>query len=149
MIDNFSQYINFSSQTVLWGIRLTKTALIIDDDQSILRNFSRLLEVNGYQVYAVATGKEAIDQVNQRCFELILIDFRLPDMDGTDVLEKMGDKVNDAVKIMITGFPTIEASIRALELGIDSYVEKPINPNNLISLIEEIKQRKILTKKSQ
>jgi len=121
---------------------LAKAALIVDDDRSVLRNFSRLLEEDGYEVCAVATGKEAIDQANQRCFDVVLIDFRLPDMDGTDVVEKMGDKVKDSVKLMITGFPTIDASLKALDLGIDSYVEKPLDLDSLLSLIKEIKKRK-------
>lgn len=116
---------------------LTKTALVIDDDASVLRNFKRLLVEDGYEVLGVKTGKEALAEVNQRCFDLMLIDFKLPDMDGTDLVEKMGNKAKGAVKLMITGFPTIEASIRALDLGIDSFVEKPVKSEDLLALINQ------------
>jgi DNA-binding response OmpR family regulator len=65
----------------------------------------------------------------------MLIDFRLPDIDGTDLVEKMGSKAKDATKLMITGFATLETRIKALEFGIDAFVEKPIAPNDLLSLI--------------
>jgi DNA-binding NtrC family response regulator len=113
-----------------------KNALIIDDDTSILRNLSRLLRENEYEVWAVTTSNEAITEVNKRSFDLLLIDFVLPDMDGLTFLETIAAKVSDAVKIMITGFPTLRETMRALDLGIDSYIEKPINFHALIELIE-------------
>jgi two-component system response regulator HydG len=122
---------------------LVKTALVIDDDAFVLRNFKRLLLAEGYEVWGVKTGKEALYEVNQRSFDLMLIDFKLPDIDGTDLVEKMGDKAKDAVKLMITGFPTIEASIRALDLGIDSFVEKPVKSEDLLALInQKLKEKK-------
>ena len=122
-----------------------KKALIIDDDTSILRNFSRLLRENDYEVYGVTTGKEAIEQINKQCFDLLLIDYVLPDINGLEILETIGAKVNEAVKIMITGFPTLQETARAFDLGIDSYLEKPINALDLLSLIKQKtaeKQRK-------
>ncbi len=113
-----------------------RAALIIDDDVSILRNFSRLLRENGYEVYTVTTGKEALEEANKRSFDLLLIDYVLPDTDGLTLLETMGTKVSGAVKIMITGFPTHRETIRALDLGVDSYLEKPVNAPDLLSLIE-------------
>jgi DNA-binding NtrC family response regulator len=126
---------------------LSKTALVIDDDLSVLRNFKRLLIEDGYEVWDVRTGKEALNEVNQRSFDVMLIDFKLPDMDGTDLVEKMGDKTSGAVKLMITGFPTIEASIRALDLGIDSFVEKPVKSEDLLALINQKLREKVEKKK--
>lgn len=122
---------------------MSKTALIIDDDRSVLKNFSRLLEENGFEVSGVTTGKEALDEVNHRNFDLLLIDFKLPDIDGTDLVEKMGKSAKSSVKFMITGLATLETRVRALELGIDGFIEKPVSPDELISLIEEkISQKK-------
>lgn len=112
-----------------------KTVLIIDDEQSIVKNFSRLLTEEGFNVCVATNGKEALEQVNKFSFDLMLIDFRLPDIDGTDLIEKMGEKAKDAAKLMITGFATLETRIKALEFGIDAFVEKPIAPDDLLSLI--------------
>jgi two-component system, NtrC family, response regulator HydG len=118
------------------------SALIIDDDESVLRNFSRLLKENGYQVSAVETGKDAIALVGKQRFDVVLIDFRLPDIDGAELVEKIRDKVRDAVKIMITGFPTTDLENRVIDLGIDAYVVKPIKPDDLLALIEERRKEK-------
>ena len=112
-----------------------KTALIVDDEQSIAKNFSRLLKEEGFNVCVATNGKEALEQVSKCSFDLMLIDFRLPDIDGTDLVEKMGKKAKDATKLMITGFATLETRIKALEFGIDAFIEKPIAPNDLLSLI--------------
>ena len=112
-----------------------KNALIVDDEQAIVKNFSRLLKEEGFNVCVATNGKEALEQVNKCSFDLMLIDFRLPDIDGTDLVEKMGSKAKDATKLMITGFATLETRIKALEFGIDSFVEKPIAPDDLLSLI--------------
>ena len=121
---------------------MARTALVIDDDASVLRNFKRLLVEEGYDVWGVKTGKEALAEVDHRSFDVMLIDFKLPDMDGTDLVEKMGKKAKGSVKLMITGFPTIEASIRALDLGIDSFVEKPVKSEDLLDLINQKLQEK-------
>ena len=112
-----------------------KTALIVDDEQSIARNFSRLLKEEGFNVCIATNGKEALEQVSKCSFDLMLIDFRLPDIDGTDLVEKMGKKAKNATKLMITGFATLETRVKALEFGIDAFVEKPIAPDDLLSLI--------------
>ena len=94
------------------------------------------------------SGKEALEQISKRCFDLLLIDFKLPDIDGTQLVEIMGDKVKDAVKLMITGFATLETRIKALELGIDGFVEKPVEPEELLRLIEEKMSQKISQEKA-
>jgi DNA-binding response OmpR family regulator len=116
---------------------LQKSALIVDDDQSVLRNFSRLLRENGYAVQAVETGGEAIALVNKQCFDVVLIDFKLPDIDGAELLQQICEKISSAVKIMITGFPTTDLENRVIDLGIDAYVVKPMKPDELLELIEE------------
>ncbi len=66
-----------------------KRIIVIDDDKSILRTFTRILQKNGYEIDVAETGKEAFDKSKKKCYDLALIDIRLPDMDGTDLLSKM------------------------------------------------------------
>lgn len=115
---------------------MDRTALIVDDDISVLKNFSRLLSENGFEVKAVETGKEAISLVDKQSFDLVLIDFKLPDIDGAELLEKIRGKISKAIKIMITGFPSTELENRVIDLGIDAYVIKPIKPDDLLELIQ-------------
>jgi DNA-binding response OmpR family regulator len=65
------------------------------------------------------------------------VDVRLPDMDGTDLLAKMKNTLHDTIKIMITGFPSLESGIKALDEGADAYLVKPVKPEELLMLIEE------------
>lgn len=114
-----------------------KRILVIDDDKSILRTFTRILQKNGYDIEVAETGKEAIEKSKKKRYDLALIDIRLPDMDGTDLLVKLQKTMEDAVKIMITGFPSLETGVKALDEGADAYLVKPVKPEELIALIDE------------
>lgn len=114
-----------------------KRILVVDDDKSILRAFTRILQKNGYEIDVAETGREALEKTETNCYALALIDIRLPDMDGTDLLAKMQKTTRDAVKIMITGFPSLENGVKALDEGADAYLVKPVKPEELLALIEE------------
>jgi DNA-binding response OmpR family regulator len=70
-------------------------------------------------------------------YDLALVDIRLPDMDGTDLLAKLKKQLAHTVKIMITGFPSLETGVKALDEGADAYLVKPVKPQELLVLIEE------------
>jgi DNA-binding response OmpR family regulator len=119
------------------SVTATKTILIVDDDKSILRTFTRILQKNGYDIDAAETGKEAIEKADTQEYDLALVDIRLPDMDGTELLAKMKKPLQKTIKIMITGFPSLETGIKALDEGADAYLVKPVKPEELLMLIEE------------
>jgi DNA-binding response OmpR family regulator len=110
--------------------------LLVDDDKSILRSLSRILEKCGYQVETVENGKDALGKIKSHHYNLVLVDIRLPDMNGTDLLVKARNEIKDAVKIMITGFPSLETGVKSLEEGADAYLVKPVQPKELLSVIE-------------
>jgi DNA-binding response OmpR family regulator len=114
----------------------TTKILLVDDDKSILRSLSRMLEKCGYQTEAVESGKEALKKIKSTRFDLVLVDIRLPDMNGTDLLSKAKEEIRDAVKIMINGFPSLETGVKSLEEGADAYLVKPVQPKELLSVIE-------------
>jgi DNA-binding NtrC family response regulator len=123
---------------------LNEVVLIVDDDTSVLRTVSKLLQKAGYATETAETGKEAIEKISERFYDVVLIDFRLPDMDGINLLEKISDHLISSVKIMITGFPSLDLGVKALDMGINAYVVKPVSPSDLLSLISE----KLMSKKS-
>ncbi len=114
-----------------------KQILVIDDDKSILRTFSRILQKKGYEIDVAETGKEALEKSKKKTYDLALIDIRLPDMDGTELLVKLKNPMKGAIKIMITGFPSLETGVKALDEGADAYLVKPVKPEELLALIEE------------
>ena len=114
-----------------------KTILVVDDDKSILRTFTRILQKSGYGIDVAETGKEAMERAENQHYDLALVDIRLPDMDGTDLLAKLKKQLQDTVKIMITGFPSLETGVKALDEGADAYLVKPVKPQELLLLLEE------------
>jgi DNA-binding response OmpR family regulator len=118
-------------------VEATKTILVVDDDKSILRTFTRILQKNGYEIDVAETGKEAVEKADSRRYDLALVDIRLPDMDGTDLLAKIKKQLQNTIKIMITGFPSLESGVKALDEGADAYLVKPVKPEELLMLIEE------------
>jgi DNA-binding response OmpR family regulator len=115
----------------------TKTILVVDDDKSILRTFTRILQKNGYKIETAETGREAIERADKKHYDLALVDIRLPDMDGTDLLAKIKKQLKNTIKIMITGFPSLESGVKALDEGADAYLVKPVKPEELLMLIKE------------
>ena len=114
-----------------------KTILVVDDDKSILRTFTRILQKSGYEIDTAETGKEAMAKTENRHYDLALVDIRLPDMDGTELLAKLKKQLQHTVKIMITGFPSLETGVKALDEGADAYLVKPVKPQELLVLLEE------------
>jgi DNA-binding NtrC family response regulator len=112
-----------------------KCILVIDDDRSILEGFKLILERKGYLTDTAETGSEAIEKVRCRYFNLVLIDTRLPDMDGTSLLSEFRQLDPEMKKIIITGFSTRENAILCLNLGADAYLEKPVTPGKLLEFV--------------
>jgi two-component system, NtrC family, response regulator HydG len=127
-----------------------KTILVVDDDKSILRTFTRILQKSGYDIDTAETGKEAMEKTESRHYDLALVDIRLPDMDGTELLAKLKKPLQQTVKIMITGFPSLETGVKALDEGADAYLVKPVKPQELLVLLaEKLKNRRESTEISQ
>ncbi len=103
-----------------------KRILVIDDDEIVLKSFKKILESEGYSVDAAKTGKEAIERSNKTTYNLALIDIRLPDMEGTQLLTKMRDTIPRMVKIIVTGYPSQENAVEAVNKGADGYIIKPV-----------------------
>ena len=74
-----------------------KTILVVDDDKSILRTFTRILQKSGYDIDTAETGKEAMEKAESRQYDLALVDIRLPDMDGTDLLARLKTSLENTI----------------------------------------------------
>lgn len=105
--------------------------LIIDDDVGILKTFSRIFQRKGYTVAVAAKGTEAIEKIACNHFDVALIDFCLPDMEGTQLFSVINNASPDTVKIMLTG----KASTASIQ-GADALLGKPIQPDQLLGIID-------------
>lgn len=111
--------------------------LIIDDDTEILRVFSKILQLEGYITDTAASGEEALNMAKSSFFDVFLIDIRLPDMEGTEILAELQQSDPTSVKIMVSGQPSTEHAIKALNAGANAFFTKPVDFNILIKNIKD------------
>ena len=111
--------------------------LVIDDDKSIRKIFRINLEEEGYIIDLAESGEEALRKVANQRYNLALIDIKLGDMEGTDLLESFQEKAPQMKKIIVTGFPSLQNAIQALNRGADAYILKPVKIDQLLKIIEE------------
>ena len=114
-----------------------KSILIVEDDKAIIQSLKDILQLEGYSVDTAENGREAIQKSKEKFFNMALLDIKLPDMEGTKLLTLMHEDLPKMVTIMVTGYPSLENAVEALNLGADAYVMKPIKPEKLIALIKE------------
>ena len=111
--------------------------LIVEDDANIRGTLSTILTQEGYKVDTAETGKEAIQKSKTIFYNVALLDIKLPDMEGTKLLTTIHGTLPKMIKIMITGYPSQENAVEALNLGANAYIIKPAKPEELLTLIEE------------
>ena len=111
--------------------------LVVDDDESIRKTLATILEEKGFLVDTAENGKEAMRKSKARFYNLALIDIRLPDMEGTELLSAMKETTPRMVKIIITGYPSLQNAIEAVNKGADAYILKPFNVESVLNTIKE------------
>jgi DNA-binding NtrC family response regulator len=111
--------------------------LVVDDDENIRKVLSMILEDEGYKVDQAETAKQAIEKSRKNFYNIALIDIRLPDMEGIELLTKMRDTTPRMRKIIITGYPTLQNAIEAVNRGADAYILKPFDVNKVLATIKE------------
>jgi DNA-binding NtrC family response regulator len=113
------------------------SVLVIDDDEDIRKVLSEILKDNGYNADSAETGGEAIRKTWKKFYNLALIDIRLPDMDGVELLTKIKETKPKMRKIIITGYPTLKNAVEALNKGADAYIMKPLDMDKVLATVEE------------
>jgi len=111
--------------------------LIVDDDENIRKVLTAIFEDEGYTVESVDTAKKAIERTRRKFYNIVLIDIRLPDMEGIELLTKMRDTIPKMRKIIITGYPTLQNAIEAVNRGSDAYILKPFNMEKVLETMKE------------
>ncbi|GBD98338.1 transcriptional regulatory protein ZraR [bacterium BMS3Abin07] len=111
--------------------------LIVDDEKNILKIASMTLKQSGYEVDTAMSSEEAIEKFNHNSFHLIISDLKLPGISGIGLLEYIKSREPDIPVIVITAFGTIENAVEAMKKGAFNYLAKPVNPDELLSLVKE------------
>jgi DNA-binding NtrC family response regulator len=111
--------------------------LIVDDEEVVRRSHLRSLAETGCHAEAAADGREALQALEQHPFDVILLDLRMPGLDGMDVLKTIKERWPDSEVVVITGYPTIESAKEAVRLGAHDYIAKPVGPDDVIRAANE------------
>jgi DNA-binding NtrC family response regulator len=115
----------------------TPRILIIDDDENIRKVLVAILEDEGYNVESVGTAKEAIERTRKKYYNMALIDIRLPDMEGIELLTRMKDTTPKIRKVIITGYPTLQNAVDAVNRGANAYILKPFDVDKVLKTLKE------------
>jgi len=116
---------------------LNESILIIDDDVNVRKTLCSILLNEGYLVETAENGKQAIRELEKAYFDLALIDIELPDIKGTELLLRLKEKQPKMVRIIITGFPSLDNAVKAVNKGANGYVLKPFNAEELLKMIRK------------
>jgi len=119
------------------GLEKKDVILIVDDDLDFLESISEVLKENGYRIDTARTGAEALEKTKEEFYALILIDIKLPDMEGIDFLRQIRETDPEMRKIIVTGYPSIENAKDALNFGAHAYLIKPLEIEDLLGTIGE------------
>jgi DNA-binding NtrC family response regulator len=119
------------------------TVLIVDDDRAILESSQAIVESAGYAVQTAETARDAIRKAKSDWFDIALLDIKLPDMEGTELLKQLQEIKPRMIKIMVTGSASLDNAIQSVNLGANAYIVKPFNPADLLQVIDEkLKERR-------
>jgi len=110
--------------------------LVVDDDENIRNTMKAILEDEGYLVDTAASGGEAIQKTQKTTYNIALLDIRLPDMEGVELLKLIKEGVPRTRKIMVTGYPSMQNAINALNKNADAYLIKPVDIENLLATVK-------------
>lgn len=117
--------------------------LVVDDDENIRKVLMAILADEGYSVESAGTARSAVEKTKRKFFNLALIDVRLPDIEGIELLTRFKPSTPEMRKVIITGYPTLQNAIEAVNKGADAYIVKPFDVTKVLFIIgDQLRKQK-------
>jgi len=120
--------------------------LMVDDEVKFLESISKRLVLKNFDVTKAVTGKEAIESAEKGFFDVAVVDFQMPGMDGAEVLRVLKKKHKYLEIIMLTGHATVDSAVECTKLGAFKYLEKPYDFENLVETIQQAYEARLKKK---
>ena len=120
--------------------------LMVDDEVKFLESISKRLVLKNFDVTTAVNGKEAIESAEKGFFDVAVVDFQMPGMDGAQVLRTLKEKHKYLEIIMLTGHATVDSAVECTKLGAFKYLEKPYDFENLVEAIQEAYEARLKKK---
>lgn len=115
---------------------MAQRILVVDDDVTIRLTVAEVLERQGYEVEQAKSGATALSLVSKHRFDLLLIDLRLPDANGIDVMKRIREVDDYALIVVMTAYPEVRTAVTALQAGAYDYLNKPFDMDDLKGLVQ-------------
>lgn len=112
--------------------------LVVDDDRSACTVVSQILAGEGYEVNAVNNGAAALQELEQHNYDLAILDYQMPEMDGVELCQKIRQTKPEVATIFLTAFTTINTVFPAIGAGAERVLSKPVDQRELLPLVEEL-----------
>ena len=116
--------------------------LVVDDEYGMREGVSRVLQPFGHRIYTAKDGKEALALISSKDFDLALIDLKLPDADGLEILDAIQEKDPITVCVIITAYATLDTAVDATKRGAFDYLAKPFTPEELLAVADKALDRR-------
>jgi len=118
-----------------------KRILVIDDDPTVLRSCHRILSEQGYDVESAASAKEGLEYTRRAYFDCALVDLKLPDMDGMEIVRSARENRGNMAVLIITGYGGVDTASEATRLGVSDYLCKPFAPEEVLKAVDRALDR--------
>ncbi len=122
--------------------------LVVDDEASVRESLYKWFKTDGYRVDTAENAVAAMDKLGQGMWDIILLDIKMPGMDGLEFNRKIQEVDPDIVVIIITAYATVDSAVQALKEGVYDYISKPIDPDNLNILVRNAMEKRKLTREN-
>ena len=120
---------------------MNKRILIVDDETNVRLNFRTTLETEGYEIFEASSGEAAVKSLAEHVFALAILDIRMPGMDGLELLAKMREYEIRVPAMIVTAYSDVPNAVKAMKLGAIDFLQKPLRPEDLRSIVTEILKR--------
>jgi DNA-binding NtrC family response regulator len=117
--------------------------LLVDDEERFRKTTAKLLKVNGLDIFTAGSGREAIQEVSAKSYDVIILDVRMPEMSGTEALKEIKKLKPGVEVIMLTGHASVDTAFEILKLGAYDYLFKPCSIEDLMDKIDRAYERKL------
>ncbi|MFQ5603965.1 MAG: sigma-54-dependent transcriptional regulator [bacterium] len=117
---------------------MNESILIVDDEKSIRESLQEVLVDEGYRCKTAADGEDALTQVSEEQFDLVITDLQLPGMDGIEVIKRIRNVSSKTIIVMITAYASVDTAVKALKIGASDYLVKPLILDDLIFRIRQL-----------
>ena len=111
--------------------------LVVDDDEATRLYVAKILSLKNWRVDVAEDGPTSLDLVQKRSYDAVVLDYRMPGMDGAELCRRIRQIQPEIREVFLTGYPSIDTVYPAIEAGADHVLAKPVDPAELLQILEE------------